>query len=58
MQIDFNLYGIGLLRLGNVLFRHPVPTGQHIRPGWAETPVLAVTDGQFRYVSATAACFL
>ena len=45
LQIDFNLYGMGLLRLGNVLFRHPVPQGQHIRHGWAETPVLAVSDG-------------
>lgn len=46
MQIDFNLYGMGLLRLGHVLFRHPVPAGQHIRHGWSETPVLAVSDGE------------
>ncbi len=47
MQIDFNLYGMGLLRLGHVLFRHPVPTAQHTRHGWAESPVLAVPEGQF-----------
>ena len=45
VQIDFNLYGMGLLRLGNVLFRHPVPEGQHIRQGWAESPVLAPPEG-------------
>ena len=45
MQIDFNLYGMGLLRLGHVLFRHPVPTAQHTRLGWAESPVLVVSEG-------------
>ncbi|DBA81937.1 hypothetical protein WJX77_000726 [Trebouxia sp. C0004] len=44
-KIDFNLYGMGLLRLGHVLFRHPVPTAAHSRHGWAETPVLAVPEG-------------
>ena len=35
MQIDLNLYGMGLLRLGKALFRHPVPEAQHSRQGWA-----------------------
>lgn len=46
MQIDFNLYGMGLLRLGHVLFRHPVPTAQHTRHGWADSPVLAIPEGK------------
>lgn len=46
LQIDFNLYGMGLLRLGHVLFRHPVPTAQHTRHGWADSPVLAIPEGK------------
>ena len=45
MQIDFNLYGMGLLRLCNVLFRHPVPEAQHTRQGWAESPALVPPEG-------------
>ena len=40
LEIDFNLYGMGLLRLGNVLFRHAVPEAQHVRQGWADSPAL------------------
>lgn len=45
MQIDFNLYGMGLLRLCNVLFRHPVPEARHTRQGWADTPALVPPEG-------------
>ena len=36
---------MGLLRLGNVLFRHPVPEAQHVRQGWAESPALVPPEG-------------
>ena len=44
-QIDFNLYGMGQLRLGNALFRHPVPEGPHLRHGWADSPNLHLPEG-------------
>ena len=46
MQIDFNLYGMGQLRLGNALFRHPLPDGPHLRQGWAESPNLYLSEGK------------
>ena len=44
-QIDFNLYGMGQLRLGNALFRHPLPEGPHLRQGWADSPNLHLSEG-------------
>ena len=45
VQIDFNLFGMGQLRLGNALFRHPLPEGPHLRQGWAESPNLYISEG-------------
>ena len=40
-QIDFNLYGMGAVRMSKVKFRPPVPDAHapH-RPGWRQAPVL------------------
>lgn len=51
-QIDFNLYGMGQLRLGNALFRHPIPEGPHLRHGWADSPNLYVPEGNGFYAIA------
>ena len=48
---------MGLLRLGNVLFRHPVPEGQHVRQGWADSPALVPPEGTFLHRSANAQCY-
>ena len=51
---------MGLLRLGNVLFRHPVPEAQHVRQGWAESPALVPPEGivsnTLQKCSATRCC--
>jgi hypothetical protein len=41
VQIDFNLFGMGYLRLGEVWFRGPVPqTADPKRPGWNQVDSL------------------
>lgn len=41
MQIDFNLFGMGHLRMEDVYFRHPIPEAQAAkRRGWREAESL------------------
>lgn len=41
MQVDFNLFGMGFMRLGEAWFRGPVPqTGTPRRPGWKQVDSL------------------
>ena len=41
VQIDFNLYGMGFIRVREVLFRDPVPQHKRLRhQGWQEPPTI------------------
>ncbi len=44
-KIDFNLYGMGWMRLGKVLFRHPLPEAHHReRLGWAAREIIQTVE--------------
>ena len=53
LQIDFNLFGMGFLRLDEALFRSPIPDSNWPRrPGWREAESIVhhetSSSGQYR----------
>ena len=40
LKIDFNLAGMGFLRLASVHFRAPLPSGARRATGWCDSPVV------------------
>ena len=48
-QIDFNLYGMGHVRLSKAKFRPPVPDAQSVhRPGWRQAPVMLSVEPELQ----------
>ena len=56
VQIDFNLYGMGAVRLSKVKFRPPIPDAHapH-RPGWLQAPIMLAVEPEL--LSKTPRCW-